>query len=310
MRATGIAACLVKPIRQARLLECLVDVLSPSGAVSASVDPDDGAQAGQVVLVRPKDVRVLIAEDNTVNQRVVLKQLAKLGFAADAVANGLEVLSALQRVPYNIIIMDCQMPEMDGYEVTRRIRGSGRESYIHLRSAPYIVALTANALPGDRERCFEAGMNDYLTKPLRRGDLEAVLQRALLKVGPAAPAAPLESSGEVLDRSILDGLRELREPDQPDPLVELIELFLRDARPRLERMSAAAQAGDWPGLGANAHSLKGSANNLGARRLSSLCATLEKQGKANDGAQASATLAEVQSEFEKVELALKDEQQK
>jgi CheY-like chemotaxis protein len=253
---------------------------------------------------------VLIAEDNAVNQRVTLKQLAKLGFAADAVANGLEVLSALQRVPYHIIIMDCQMPEMDGYEVTRRIRGSGRDSYIHLRSAPYIVALTANALPGDRERCFEAGMNDYLTKPLRLPDLEGVMQRALLSVGPAAPAAPLDPAADVLDRSILDGLRELREPDQPDPLVELIDLFLRDARPRLERMAAAAQAGDWPALCSSAHSLKGSANNLGARRLSSLCATLEKQGKANDGPQASATLAEVQSEFEKVELALKAELQK
>jgi HPt (histidine-containing phosphotransfer) domain-containing protein len=205
--------------------------------------------------------------------------------------------------------MDCQMPEMDGYEVTRRIRGSGRDSYIHLRSAPYIVALTANALPGDRERCFEAGMNDYLTKPLRLAELEGVLQRALLQISPAATAAPIDPAAEVLDRSILDGLRELREPDQPDPLAELIELFLRDARPRLDRMSAAARAGDWPGLGASAHSLKGSANNLGARRLSGLCATLEKQGKANDSAQASATLAEVQSEFEKVELALKDELQ-
>jgi len=310
MRATGIAACLVKPIRQARLRECLVDVSGPSGAVSAGPEPGDQAESSHYFSVRPKDVRVLIAEDNAVNQRVALKQLAKLGFAADAVANGLEVLSALQRVPYNIIIMDCQMPEMDGYEVTRRIRGSGRDSYIHLRSAPYIVALTANALPGDRERCFEAGMNDYLTKPLRLADLEGVLQRALLQIGPAAMAAPSDPAAEVLDRSILDGLRELREPDQPDPLAELIELFLRDARPRLGRMSAAAQAGDWPGLGANAHSLKGSANNLGARRLSSLCATLEKQGKANDGAQASATLAEVQSEFEKVELALKDELQR
>ena len=310
MRATGIAACLVKPVRQARLLECLVDVLSPSGAVSAVSEPEHSATPAQGTPARAKDVRVLIAEDNAVNQRVTLKQLAKLGFTADAVANGLEVLSALQRLPYHIIIMDCQMPEMDGYEVTRRIRSSGRDSYIHLRSAPYIVALTANALPGDRERCFEAGMNDYLTKPLRLADLEGVMQRALISVGPAAPAAPLAPAVEVLDRSILDGLRELREPDQPDPLVELIDLFLRDARPRLERMAAATQAGDWPALASSAHSLKGSANNLGARRLSSLCATLEKQGKANDGPQASATLAEVQSEFEKVELALIAELQK
>jgi CheY-like chemotaxis protein/HPt (histidine-containing phosphotransfer) domain-containing protein len=225
------------------------------------------------------------------------------------VANGLEVLSALQRAPYDIILMDCQMPEMDGYEVTRRIRGGGRDSYIHLKSAPYIVALTANALSGDRERCLEAGMNDYLTKPLHRADLEAVLQRALLKIRPSAPVPPAEPADEVLDRGVLEGLRELREPGQPDPLAELIELFLRDACPRLEEMLAAAAAGDWAKVGASAHTLKGSASNLGARRLSSRCEALEKQGKMNDGAQASATLAEVQCEFEKVELVLKAELQ-
>ena len=259
--------------------------------------------------VKPEDVRVLLAEDNTVNQTVALKQLKKLGFEADAVMNGLEVLSALQRAPYDIILMDCQMPEMDGYEVTRRIRGSGRDSYIHFKSAPYIVALTANALPGDRERCLEAGMNDYLTKPLDRGDLEAVLQRALLKIRPAAPATAPDSASDILDRGVIDSLRDLREPGQPDPLAELIELFLRDARPRLADMQAAAAAGDWGKVGAGAHALKGSASNLGARRLSACCADLEKQGKVNDGAQAPATLAEVQCEFEKVERVLQAELQ-
>jgi CheY-like chemotaxis protein len=252
-------------------------------------------------------VRVLLAEDNAVNQTVALRQLKKLGFTADAVANGLEVLTALQRTPYDIILMDCQMPEMDGYEVTQRIRGSGRDSYIHLKSAPYIVALTANALPGDRERCLEAGMNDYLTKPLQRADLEVVLRRALLKIRPSAPPDAGEPASDALDRSVLEGLRELREPGQPDPLAELIDLFLRDARPRLEQMRTAAAAGDWAKVGAGAHTLKGSASNLGARRLSALCAALEKQGKSNDGAQAPASLAEVESEFARVELMLNEE---
>jgi len=199
--------------------------------------------------------------------------------------------------------MDCQMPEMDGYEVTRRIRQSGTDSYIHLRSAPYIIALTANAMEGDRERCLSLGMNDYLTKPLHLHELDSVLQRALLRLQPAPFAAePVPASDptqDSLERTILDGLRELREPNQPDPLRELIDLFLRDARPRLLRMDEAATAGDLAKLGADAHTLKGSASNLGARLLSQICAALEKQARAGDTS-CEETLIEVHQEFDHV----------
>src|SRR2546427_7219325 len=131
-----------------------------------------------------KNVRVLLAEDNMVNQRLALKQLKKLGYNADAVADGAEVLKALKQIRYDIIIMDCQMPEMDGYEVTRHIREKEKDPIEPLSFSPYIVALTANVLQGDRERCLAAGMNDYLTKPLHLSDLDSVLQRALLKVHP------------------------------------------------------------------------------------------------------------------------------
>ena len=304
MKVTGISACLVKPIRQNRLLECLVDVMSASGAASAL--PLEQELAGpSVPRVAAASVRILLAEDNEVNQRVALKQLKKLGFSADAVSNGNEVLAALQRVPYDIIIMDCQMPEMDGYEVTRRIRQSGSDSYIHLRSAPYIIALTANAMQGDRERCLALGMNDYLTKPLHLQELEAVLQRAMFRLQPmtsdSEPAADVPDDGpESLDRSVINGLKELREPGQPDPLQELVELFFRDARPRLEAMEQAQTAGDAAKLAAAAHSLKGSASNLGARRLSELCSSLEKQGKAGDLSLAVETLKDVRAEFAEV----------
>ena len=319
MQATGISACLVQPVRQARLFDSLIEVMSASGAASAQrvVTSDEQPSAPLIPAVSPQQVRILLAEDNPVNQRVVTKQLNKLGYSADCVANGLEVLSAMQRAPYDIIIMDCQMPEMDGYEVTRRIRRSGSDSYIHLRSAPYIIALTANALPGDRERCAASGMNDYLTKPLHLRDLEAALLRALFKIHPApreasvapvaAPATPAEVALAILDHSIIDGLRELREPGQPDPLAELIELFFKDARPRLETMGQAVTAGDWAKLSAAAHTLKGSASNLGAHQLAAGCAALEKQAKAGQGDDATKTLLEVKSAFETVEQVLKTE---
>ena len=312
MKATGISACLVKPLRQSRLIECLVDVMSASGAAAAQpMDAEAGSSNDAVIHAAARNVRILLAEDNMVNQRVALKQLKKLGFSADSVSNGNEVLSALQRVPYDIIIMDCQMPEMDGYEVTRRIRQSGSDSYIHLKSAPYIIALTANAMQGDREYCLALGMNDYLTKPLHLHDLEAVLQRALLRTSPAvpspAPAVASDPGPEALDRTIINGLKELREPGQPDPLRELIELFLKDTQPRLQQMEAAASSGDLPKLAAATHTLKGSASNLGARRLSSLCATLEKQSKAGDGGEALKSLAEVVTEFAKVHELLNAE---
>jgi PAS domain S-box-containing protein len=315
MRATGISACLVKPVRQARLLECLNDVMSASGALDNAERGTRNAESGCSALRVPRSafptVRILLAEDNAVNQRVAIKQLKKLGFSADSVSNGNEVLAALQRVPYDIIIMDCQMPEMDGYEVTRRIRQSGSDSYIHLRAAPYIVALTANALQGDRERCLAIGMNDYLTKPLHLHELEAVLQRALLRLAPVPPAPVPEPAPapepEALDRTVINGLKELREPGQPDPLRELVDLFLKDAQPRLEKMDAVLSAGDLAALGAAAHTLKGSASNLGARRLSLLSAALEKQAKAGEAATVAETLAEVKTEFEKVRQLLAEE---
>ena len=124
---------------------------------------------------RTSDIRVLVAEDNPVNQKVALRQLAKLGLQADAVSNGAEVLEALSRIPYDIILMDCQMPEMDGYEATRALRKHPRFHDIH------IVAMTANAMQGDREKCLAAGMNDYISKPTRLPDLQLIFQEFTTK---------------------------------------------------------------------------------------------------------------------------------
>jgi PAS domain S-box-containing protein len=168
-QAGGITECCFKPVRQSRLFDCLANAL-----LGPSTIPRTLAKALMSPSLRPRQTRVLIAEDNAVNQVVILGQLKKLGYSADVVANGLAVLQALDRLHYEIILMDCQMPEMDGYEATRRIR---------LRMGdfpqPYIIAVTAHAMEGDREKCLAAGMNDYVRKPLLLEALAAALARGL-----------------------------------------------------------------------------------------------------------------------------------
>jgi two-component system, sensor histidine kinase and response regulator len=184
LRAAGITAWLVKPVRPSLLHETLarlaaglepgIDEASPPGqrarAESAS-EPGAGSMASEA----PRTlVRVLVAEDNLVNQKVAQRHLAKLGIHADIVGNGLEALEALRRIPYDLVLMDCQMPELDGYEATRQVRRGEAGS----ANVP-IVAMTANAMHGDKERCLESGMDDYIAKPVRQKELVEVIERWL-----------------------------------------------------------------------------------------------------------------------------------
>ncbi len=182
MQAVGIDASLSKPAKQSRLFDCLVTVIGKAGMVDLpKAPPADGppppAAGGEAPPVA--SVRILLAEDNAVNQKVALGWLRKFGFSADAVANGIEVLEVLDRVSYDLIFMDCQMPEMDGFEATRLIRERERATGVACPwKAPIrIVALTANAMQGDREKCLASGMDDYLSKPVRLKELQLVLER-------------------------------------------------------------------------------------------------------------------------------------
>jgi PAS domain S-box-containing protein len=172
MSEVGISRCLQKPVRQSELFNAMAAVVAEAkqariAAVSAAArEREDAAPI-------KSRMRVLVAEDNPVNQKVALRQLAKLGYSADAVANGREVLEALSRIDYGVVLMDCHMPELDGYETTRVIRDSADFC------ETYIVAMTANAMQGDREKCLDAGMNDYISKPTRLSDLKTALEKAV-----------------------------------------------------------------------------------------------------------------------------------
>jgi CheY-like chemotaxis protein len=186
LRESGLAHCLTKPVKRSLLIETLTRALSHRSAPAPSVsEPNAGGAAPSSA---HPGVRVLLVEDNPVNQKVALRQLQKMGCRADAVGNGMEAVIVLRTVPYDIVLMDCQMPEMDGYEATRRIREMEKRRSEQLalmepdrphpesRRTP-IIAVTAHAMADDRAKCLAAGMDDYLSKPVRMEELEAVIHR-------------------------------------------------------------------------------------------------------------------------------------
>jgi len=218
----------------------------------------------------PRTVRILVAEDSPVNRMLALKQLECLGYPAEGVANGTEVLAALARGPFEVILMDCHMPEMDGYEATWQIREAEKQRAQDPDAAPpaYIIAMTANSEADSREKCLSAGMDDFINKPVQLTELEAALHRAL------ADRAAQKELDAVVDPVIIAGLRQLRSPQQKtDALAELIKLFLDEAPAQLavmEKEAASRDAGAMSRALSASTALKGSAANLGVRNLAAL----------------------------------------
>jgi two-component system, sensor histidine kinase and response regulator len=179
LKAAGVEAFLVKPVKQSRLFDCLISVLGRAAAEHVFTKPAKDSRPDQPNSepAPVHKVHILLAEDNVVNQKVALAQLRTLGYSADAVANGQEAVTALNQIHYDIILMDCQMPEMDGYEATRLIRQTEKGSGATWKVPVHIIAMTANAMSGDREKCLAAGMDDYLSKPVRRAELALAMAR-------------------------------------------------------------------------------------------------------------------------------------
>jgi two-component system sensor histidine kinase/response regulator len=285
---------------------------APSEAPAAATPQAEASAAGAAVPARRSPLgHLLVAEDNLVNQRVAARMLERIGYRVDVADDGRQALEALQHNDYEAVLMDVQMPKMNGYEATAEIRRrEGAE-----RHTP-IIALTANVMQGDREKALEAGMDDYVPKPVNREELEAVLERhvspqessqtatqASISIRDDDWTAP-DGDEAILDESVLAALRELQDVDEPDILEELIGLFLEDAPLQIAALRECVKDGMAPAAERIAHTLKGSAGNMGATRMAAVCSELEDVGASGDLCRASEVLKLLEEEFGRVRAAL------
>ncbi|HSL00232.1 MAG TPA: response regulator [Rubrobacteraceae bacterium] len=303
-REAGVEICLTKPVRQSQLYERLATVVEVPEHVQEHGVPVAGDR--QYAKVKVKGGHILLAEDNPVNQKVAVRMVEKLGYQVDVVPDGAAAVEALSRRAFALVLMDVQMPVMDGYKATEEIRR--REG---TTAHTPIIAMTANALEGDREKALAAGMDDYIPKPVKLETLDAVLKRWV----PVAMEAETERGGSkrvfssdpdlVLDQDVLSTLREIEREGEPGFVAELADMFLRDARVRLEELHKAADESTFESLRRTAHTLKGSCSNMGAARMAEVCAALEQAGELGDMARCSELLARLEVELDLVRVALR-----
>lgn len=284
----GNIAVLSKPIKPSQLYNTLIGVLGGVQTTHKRVPPN---------LLLDKKVgekmplNILLAEDNVVNQKVALQILRRMGYKADLAANGLEVLSALERQPYDLIFMDVQMPEMDGLEATKQIVQRWEKD-----ARPKIIAMTANAMQGDREKCLTIGMDDYISKPIRVEDIKAALELcASQRHNQKKP-----SSSWAVDPHVLDSLGLLQDEHDPDFLADIIDNFIADTSKRLLKLQEAQELGHINQIMAIAHSLKGSSSNIGAMPMAQICLQLQKASEQQLKTDIDTGIVALKQEFERV----------
>jgi len=309
----AFAGCLAKPIKPAQLQEALRRAISgakPAAPTAPVTNPKPDAS-----LASRLPLRILLCDDNVINQKVALRLLQQMGYRADVAANGLEALAALDRQPYDLVFMDVMMPEMGGLEATRLVRKRQQQTahFPNYRSPIIIVAMTASAMQGDREKCLVAGMDDYIAKPVRLEDVRAVVERwakgaARAEVStPAATGAqsPSASPPAPAEDAAVDMSRLLDFTDgDPDNLRELVTLYLSQTEEQLEQLGAAIKADQAQEVRRLAHSCAGASATCGMRRLVPLLRELEREGFEGHLTDAAQLFHQAGQEFERIRCFL------
>lgn len=248
-------------------------------------------------------LRILLAEDNLVNQKVALHLLKMMGYQADVVNNGLEAIEALRRQPYDVVLMDVQMPEMDGLSASRCIC----EEFPKF-SRPHIIAMTANAMQGDREMCVNAGMDDYISKPVRLEEIDRALKKCKPNHQELAKNLTTEhSSLDAIDTKVLLSFRKMVGKDSTAIVREMIDCYLEESPKLLEEIATAIAGGNVVQVTRAAHTLKGSSLTLGAVTLSNFCKELEILSREGNTEESIEKLPLIEAEYQRVKAALQIE---
>ncbi|WP_432383618.1 response regulator [Duganella sp. P38] len=321
-REAGVAFQLIKPPRDGDLYEAIVTPLrgrdggrdgrngretmpAIDAAVAPAAPPVSALSAGSAAGARPRKRRkVLLAEDNPVNVEVASAMLEGLGLEVSRAGNGEEALHSVQADDFDLVLMDCQMPVMDGFAATTEIRRHELQRG-RARSLP-IIAITANALQGDRESCLAAGMDDYLSKPFTQQALGQTLSRwiSLPRAAPATPAAAAPPDEDIIQRQALDNIRALSPANGAALLERVLHAFVHDTPAQLRTIRQAIASDDAGQLRKAAHSLKSSSANVGAHALAQRCKEAEQLGRNNTTAGAAALLADMERSFQAARQAL------
>ncbi len=334
-REAGFNGYLTKPIRHQQLQKCLQMILSADQQTSSATTQQSSSLITRHTILEAQahtQVHVLLAEDNLVNQKVAVRMLQKIGYRVDVVANGQEAVEAVERKAYDLVLMDWQMPEVDGLEATRRIREAERVRQeakektspatsahpSHERARIPIIAMTANALPGDQEACFEAGMDDFLTKPVGIEQLNAMIAKWTIpregKEGQDSSATKTLHKDSpclspCLDEEVITDLKTLCGEDDPNFFIAVIEQFLQDLPRYLEGIELAVTRQDAQDLVKIAHACKGSSRSIGALSLAETSYALEVIGREGTMTDANATFIQWLKEKDRTILALQQERE-